>query len=166
MTRVTARVHLRAMSEVIARLRHALSTYLGLGTGLATIAVAVEEIVFWSQHGLPGVSQTGFFFNVGLIAVLGALQALLAMRPGDNRRGAAMTAIALDLVLVGSISGGAGSTRAIWLVYAGLIGLIAAASAILDAPHPWISALAGVVAAVPLVLALNIASYLVGSAFP
>jgi len=154
---------------VIAQLRHAPSTYLGLGAGLATIAVAVEEIVYWSQHEtlrLPGVSQTGFFFNVGLIAVLGALQALLAMRLGDNRRGAAMTAIALDLVLVGSISGGAGSTRAIWLVYAGLIGLIAAASAVLDAPHPWRSALAGVVAAVPLVLALNIASYLVDSVFP
>jgi hypothetical protein len=136
---------------------------------LVTFAFAVEETAYWSQHEtlrLPGVSQTGFFFNVGLVALLGMLQAWLALRPGESRRGPAMTAIAVYLLFVGALSSGAGSTRAIWLWYAGIIGLIAAASAILDAPRPWRSALAGVLAAIPLVVVLVAASYVVGSLFP
>jgi hypothetical protein len=133
------------------------------------MAVAVEEIVFWFQHEtvrLPGVSQTGFFFNVALVGLIGVVQAWLALRPQDSRRGPALIAIAVYLILVGSISGGAGSTRAIWFVDAGLLGLPAAVAALLETPRPWRTAVVGIVAAIPVFVVLVAASILVGNLFP
>jgi len=134
-----------------------ISTVLGLVSALSTLAVAAAYVVRWL--GTPvyreDVSQPEYFFVVAYVGALALGEAALALRRSDTVRVLAMPAVA-GIILVGGVGASIWfDTVGYWLLLAGAIGLLAAVFAAAEPPRRVLTAVLGLIAALPLAVALG-----------
>lgn len=150
-------------------MRRLASMSLGILAALFTLGVVIAEAVDWSQHEplrLPPVSQVGYFVGLAVFAAVGATEGVLAIRRPGNLRAAAMMAMGGTLLLGSALAAASLSETGALLWYPAVIGLVAGSFASAEAPRPWLSGLAGLLASVPLLLALLVASRVIERLFP
>jgi hypothetical protein len=135
-----------------------IATALGLISAVSTLAVAGGYVVRWLRTPVyrePPLSQPEYFFITGLIAVLALLEATLAVRHSDSLRVLTMPAVAGIIVVTGFGASIGFDEVGYWLLFTGAVGLLAAVFAAAETPRRVVHALLGLIAALPLAVALG-----------
>jgi hypothetical protein len=135
-----------------------ISTVFGLVSALSTLAVAGGYVVRWlgtPVYREPPLSQPEYFFITALIGVLALVEAVLALRRSDTLRVLAMPAVAGVIVVTGVGASLGFDEVGYWLLLAGAIGLLAAVFAAAEPPRRVLTAVLGLIAALPLAVALG-----------
>jgi hypothetical protein len=134
-----------------------ISTALGLVSAVSTLAVAGGYVVKWLTTRVyrEDVPQYEYFFVTALIAVLAVVEAGLALRRSDILRVFAMPVVA-GTILIAGIGASIGFFEpGYWLLLTGAVGLLAAVFAAAETPRRVLPALLGLVAALPVSVALG-----------
>ena len=134
-----------------------ISTALGLVSAVSTLAVAGGYVVKWLTTRVyrEDVPQAEYFFVTALIAVLAVVEAGLALRRSDTLRVLAMPAVAGIVFSVGIGASLGFFEPGYWLLLTGAVGLLAAVFAVAETPRRVLPALLGLVAALPVSVALG-----------
>ena len=141
-----------------------ISSVLGLASGLSTLAVAGGYVARWLSTPVyrePPESQSEYFFITALIGFLAVAEAALALRRSDTLRALAMPAVAGIILLAGVTSSIGFDEVGYWLLVTGAIGVLAAVFAAAERPRRVLQGLLGLIAALPLAIALGFVQRLV-----
>jgi hypothetical protein len=77
-----------------------------------------------------------------------------------------MTAVSGGVTIIGAVAGGVGTESAALLFYAGIVGLVAALAAVIEAPRPIVAIVAGLLGAAAVAAAVDLLSVTIARAFP
>ena len=135
-----------------------ISTALGLTSAVSTLAVAGGYVAKWMTTRVyrEDVPQAEYFFVTALIAVLALMEAGLALRRSDTLRVFAMPAVAGTIIVAGIGASIGFFETGYWLLLTGAVGLLAATFAAAERPRRVLHAFCGLVAALPISVALGL----------